>query len=292
MGRPAVRHREARRKRDFLASNHGTFLGLKFLPTTAVAYLRPGAFSIGAEYPWIGFRTASIAQPTGYGDVLLDKVDATGSIPVSLPLLTILGAVGIVVVIRRRRTLAPLVIPLVGAAAAATTIFAFGFIAQRYLADAMPFMVLAAAVGFVAVVEAAGRRGALARRAAAATFIVVGLLSAWVNVAEGVWYQRVYASPADADATLAFYEHRADLPTLPGGSQPAVQQGDHLPVRGPATDLFVVGDCAGLYVSDGSQPDELSHTSWKPVARTPALGAFDADVVFPGTPAGTSDPCS
>jgi hypothetical protein len=60
-------------------------------------------------------------------------------------------------------------------------------------------------------------------------------------------------------------------------------------VRGHAGDLFVVGDCDGLYVSDGSTVDELQHKNWKPVARTEAVGAFDLDLRFRRRAAGTSE---
>ena len=68
----------------------------------------------------------------------------------SFPLLSVLGIAGLtrVVVARRRHpNLAWLRGPLFGAAAAAVTIFVFGFIAQRYLGDVFPFLVLAAGAG-------------------------------------------------------------------------------------------------------------------------------------------------
>ncbi len=92
-------------RREFLADNGDTFFGLQFVPTTLVEYLRPDAFELQDEFPWIGYRNESIGRVFGINGVRFEKIDATGSIPVSFPLLVILSAVGLValVVARRRR---------------------------------------------------------------------------------------------------------------------------------------------------------------------------------------------
>jgi hypothetical protein len=214
---------------------------------------------------------------------------------VSFPLLTVLGVVGVVgvVAVRRRRPRLPLITgPLVGAAASAATIFVFGFIAQRDLGDALPFLALCGTVGFVLLTDAMPRVSRRARTATVAVVLVLGLGATWVTFAEGLWYQRVFESPTDQSATEQFVRARTDLAQLPGLSTlTPVTQGEHLPARGDPGDLFVVGDCDGLYVSSGATVDELSHTNWQPVARTPGVGAYDLEVSFPAdVKPGTKDP--
>jgi hypothetical protein len=69
-----------------------------------------------------------------------------------------------------------------------------------------------------------------------------------------------------------------------------VHQGERLPAAGRAGDLFIVGDCAGLYISDGSLTDEVQPTNWKPVQRTARVGVFDTDLRFPPAAPGESEP--
>jgi hypothetical protein len=282
-------------RREFLAENHNTFFGPQFVPTTLVAYLRPDAFRLDDQFPYLGFNPSMIGRETGLAGVRFDKIDATGSIPVSFPLLTVLGILGVVGVVAARRRRPRLVLvtgPLIGAAAAAASIFVFGFIAQRYLSDVMPLLALGGAVGFVLLTDALPRMSRVTRRATIAVVLVLGLGATWVTFAEAFWYQRVFASPGDEVATRRFVQSRTDAPQLPGiSSLTPVTQGEHLPLDGDPGQLFVVGACDGLYVSNGATVSELSHTNWQPVARTPSVGTYDLDVSFPDHVApGTRDP--
>jgi hypothetical protein len=276
-------------RRQFLRENDGTYFGLQFVPSTAVAYLRPDAVAVERRFPWIGFRTADIGRRRLVRGALFDKVDATGSIPVNSPFLGVLGIVGLAAVWRERRLRVALA-PLLGAAAAAATIFVFGYIALRYLGDAYPLVAVAGCAGIVALTAQARAWGANRRRAVVAGLVALGLLSTWVNLGQAVSYQRVFASPGDERATAALVRWQHAAPPVPGVGEAPLRRGDHLPARGRAGDLFVVGACDGLYVSDGATVDELSHTNWKPVVRTSRLGAFDVDVRFPRAPVGTVDP--
>lgn len=281
-------------RQEFLERNDGTFFGLQFLPGTLVSYLRPDAISVHDRYPWVGFADGSIGDRTGAGGALFDKVDATASLPVSHPVLlafAVLGTVLLLVDVRRRAGHRLLVAPVVGAAAGAATIFVFGFVAQRYLVDVLPLLVLAAAVGLHRALTGGAPRAAARRaRLVLLTTAALALLGAWTTLGLAQWYQAVYASPADEQAAARFFDRRQELPALPVGEAPRLHRGASLPRSGPAGDLFLIGECDGLYVSDGAPPDELSRTSWKPVARTPAVGAHDVEVVFAALPAGTEEP--
>lgn len=279
-------------RQEFLERNEGSFFGLRFVPSTAAAYLRPDAFSIQDRFPYVGFREDGIGDRQR-GGVLFDKVDATASLPVSFPLLGLLSLLGLAAVargLRRAVPLRPLIGPLLGAAASAATIFVFGFIAQRYLSDVLPVLVVAGGAGLVVLVRLLRPARRSVRMGALAAVAAVALGGVGVTVAQALWYQRVYASPGREADTSRFYETRADLPRLPVGHAPVIRRGDALPARGPAGELFVVGDCAGVYVSDGGVVDELTKTSFKPVVRTPAVGAHDLDTSLDAVPAGRPAP--
>ena len=106
-----------------------------------------------------------------------------------------------------------------------------------------------------------------ARRALLGTGAVAVAASVAVAVALGLTYQAVYASPGTLVATQRFVDLAAG-PHLPVGRDLVV--GPRGPPGGRGSEeLFVVGDCDGLYLSDGPAPDELSRSSHEPVERTP-----------------------
>jgi len=285
--------RVSSQRQDFLRQNSGTFLGTQFVPSTALAYLRPDAISLHDRFPWVGFREDSIGRSEGFGGVRFDKIDAAGSIPVSYPLLGGVAVVGLAAVVRARRStgaLLSITAPLAGATAAATTIFGFGFIAHRYLVDVLPLMILASAAGLATITRWTESHPGRTRVTLVSALVLLGAWGTWVTIAQSLWYQSVYASPGDERTAARFYDRRQTLPRLPRGQSQVVRQGPDLPKTGGAGELFVVGDCAGVYVSDGSRPDELTHTSWKAVARGEAVGAHALEVVFPTDTVGTSDP--
>jgi hypothetical protein len=109
--------------------------------------------------------------------------------------------------------------------------------------------------------------------------VLLALLSVWTNFALALVYQREYSPFTTDDERAAFvrFQHAA-----PGGGAMAVRGGNTLPARGPAGTLFVLGDCAGVYWSDG--------VHWHPIERTPASGLFRFDVRFHDEPPGTREP--
>jgi hypothetical protein len=282
-------------RREFLAQNDNSFFGFQYIPTTVAEYLRPDGLTFQRAFPWVGFRSDLLGHADGYFGVRFDKIDVTGSVPVSFPLLTVLGIVGLwAVVVARRRAppLARLWPPLIGAAVGGLTIFVFGFVAERYLSDLFPLLVIAGAAGFAVLTVALGRaRGWRWRKLAIGALVVLGVLGTWVTFAQTLWFQRVFASPPDEASTQAFIRFQQDLGShYTDGSLLRVSQGDRLPRRGKPGELFVVGNCAGLYVSDGSAVDSVQPTNWKPVQRTTGVGVHDVTITFPDRAPGTTEP--
>ena len=78
-------------RRKFLAANHGAEEGLVFVPTNALAYLRPDGLRFTSVFPFI---TLPAAPPTALGGVLFDRLYRTASLPSSTPLLFLLELLG------------------------------------------------------------------------------------------------------------------------------------------------------------------------------------------------------
>jgi hypothetical protein len=274
-------------RQRFLAENGGTLFGIKFVPTTVLQYLRPDALRFTGTFPFVEFP--HFPGPI-IGDVRFDLFDRASSVPASLPFLFVLAVAGIVVFLRSLRgrpELADTRVPFVAAAACAATILPFGYIANRYLADFLPLLVFAGAFGLQAVVRrlASSDRPAWVRPAAIA-LVPLAAFTIWVNLGLALRYQREYSYNLDAAVVAGFVGFQHDL-----GGNLDVERGDSLPggVRAPGR-LFVVGDCDGLYLSDGLEVNAFKTSTWNAVERTERAGHFVADVVFPPRPPGTRVP--
>lgn len=285
-------------RQEFLAANDGAFFGLQFVPTTLAQYLRPDAVRPSRAFPFVDL--APPVEPVG--DVTFDLIDWTGSIPSTLPALVLAALVGAWVLIRPRRDrgtpgreggvggerTAALRVPALAALAGGVTILPFGYIAQRYVADVVPVAVLLGLVGLQVVLGAGPSRrrqvalGALALTAAATT---------WVNLGLGLLYQRQYSPNAPRHLMAQFLDTRYDVPQALGlDPDIPLRQGQALPRDGRRGDIFVVGDCAALYLHDGVREDVVHHTAWNAVERGRDGGHVVVDLEIPAMRPGERRP--
>lgn len=242
-------------RREFLAENDGTLFGLRFAPTTALAYARPDGLRPWGRFPWVTYPP----DVPRVGGVRFDFVDRASSVPATMPALALLAGVGAVPLARRpalRSAVGPLVL---GAGAGAATTLTIAFIAHRYLADTLPALVLLALVG-------------LHWRPWRAWLAGVAAVGVVANLALGLQYQRLFSPALDEGTRAAFVGVQAALP----GRGLVVRTGDALPADGDTGDLFASGDCDALYWHDGD--------GWQPLERTPAAGRVRARVTVPDRP--------
>ena len=235
-----------------LEANGGSLFGFGFVPTTLRHYSRPDALSFPRTFPWVSFPERAHVV----GDAVFDTIDFASSAPATMPALVFLSVIGVVSVARRRD--AALAIPALGAAAGSATVLTIGFIAHRYLGDVVPLLLILGAAGLAATVRVSSAR---TRRLIAGTVAVLGALSLWVNTGLALQYQRAYGPniPPDLRASLVRWQH-----DLPGGPLRLGGSGAELPTAAGRAELYSVGDCDGLYWSDGM--------AWHAVERTPATG--------------------
>jgi hypothetical protein len=289
-------HRQA-----VLAANGGSLFGLKYLPTNLVQYVRPDALTTTRLFPWIFFP----GKAAVLGHLLYDTRDWTSSVPASMPVLFLLAVVGGVVVFRPSRSpgrerahahappgragravtprIAALRIPLVGAAAGTVGILTIAFIAERYLADVVPLLLLAALCGWHVVIDRWGGIPAKRWLAGAVLLAVLALFQVWTSFSLSLFYQRelgpVITVPQRAG--LVSFQQRIDR-SLFEGPTPGVRFASRLPDRAAPLDLAVIGKCQGVYQFDGN--------SWQTVELGAGGGAFRFEMTFPHTRPGRRQP--
>jgi hypothetical protein len=181
-----------------------------------------------------------------------------------MPLLTVLGVVGLVAMVRRPN-LRMLLVPVAGALAGVVVTLTIGYIAQRYTADAIPALVLTGSVGLHVAV-------ARAHRWLVPVLVGLAAISVLLTSTFALRYQREWGFliPEDHRAELVRFQYDT-APLL--GERPQVGRGDELPPPEPAERFFVIGDCAATYWSKGE--------TWEPVERMPEGGRFVLDLTLP-----------
>ncbi len=249
-----------------LAHNGNSLFGLQFIPSNLVAYVRPDGIRVAprlalATFP--DFRDTKIL-----GSVEHDYIESTGSIPTTMPLVTVLAVVGIVVILRSRQRsrLASLRLPLIATAFAAFIPLVYSVIAYRMLGETVPLLVLTTAVGLVRVTEVtrSWRRGPR-------TAAVVGLTAWSVWVAVGLSLTQLMLVPVvSAEDSARFVHAIADLPGNIGAAD--------FPVTDTLGDprLWTLGrapDCRGVYIANGGW--------WTAVERRAGTGAYHLRVTPP-----------
>lgn len=183
LGIPPDAHRQAT-----LAANGGSLFGLRFAPTTALQYARPDAVRLDATFPWVNFPhwRAHVV-----GDAVFDTIDRSSSIPASMPAWTLFAVVGVVALAlgrtagtRRARAVLP---ALLGGVVGTAFVLTIAYVAQRYLADFFPPVLVAALVGLQVC-------ALVRRRAFVACLAVIAVVGCWPSFALARQYQRPLSS--------------------------------------------------------------------------------------------------
>ena len=253
-----------------LEANDGSLFGLQFAPSVAWQAVRPDGVAARRVFPFVGFPSE---RPSALGDVVFAERDWSSSVPASEPLLVVLGLIGVVALVVPDR-MAPgaavrvLRLPVVGAAAGGVGILVLGYMANRYLSDLIPLLVLTTTLGAAVVNGWAVGRTRPARIAVLGGLAVLALWGAWVNTSLGHQYQREIAPGAPGDARVSWLEWQAGLGPDPRFTRLA--PGDRLPPSDRVGRVVVIGRCDGLYRSAGG--------AWLPIEGGPETGRFDLDV--------------
>jgi hypothetical protein len=264
-------------RQEFLASNNNSEVGLQFMPSALVAYLQPGGLRISSVFPYI---TLPANPAKAFNDVLFDRRYRTASLPASMPLLFVLALWGVVISLGRRVSegVKRIRILLLASAASGGAIFIWGYLANRYLADFLPFLVIGATLGLVDVWRRWGDRSRATQGIVVGAVALVGLFSIVANVGIAITPSE-YWNIAQARRYVKAQQAFSDVTGHP--QERRVVRGSELPPRAPADQIFIAGDCAGLYISNGedlaADPERVyERGSWTPIERgRPYLTVLD-----------------
>jgi hypothetical protein len=182
-------------RRAMLQANGGSVFGLKFVPTTLLQYARPDALRMQSSFPFVTFPSRGPL----IGHVVFDVRDIATSVPASMPLYTLLAVIGLIAIVRnvsRLRVIA------VGAAAGIVPVIAIGAIANRYLADFIPLLVVASVGGLHVVLRRAQGTSRTRLRLGATVFLILAAFSVWANYGLADVYQQSWNPPVAPVGTV------------------------------------------------------------------------------------------
>jgi hypothetical protein len=258
----------------------GSYFGLHYLPSTLLAYFGPAGLRLRTVFPFI---TVPSSPARAVGNIQLYGSDWVASVPTAMPLLFLLALWGTVTTVRPGGGTSSfwIRIVLVTAAAAGVTVMVFGWIANRYVGDFIPVLVVAAALGMVDLwrrLRSAPRRR---RRWALIVIAALGLFGVAANIGVAASRQGDWSNQ-QVQNFVGFEDTVSKLTGHPLNR--VVMQGTALPLHASAGQLFIAGDCEGLYLatglSDGStvtrkatllaQAYDLS-SGWVPVQRSSSI---------------------
>ncbi len=256
-------------RRYFLAANGGKAFSFGFLPSTVSAYFQPSGIRVSGVFPFI---TPPAAPAPWLAGAVMDQSYPTASFTDISPLLLLTGVWGVVTAFRPR---GPGMVRLTriivfGAAAGAAGVLLWGYISQRYLADLMPFFIIAGAIGLIDVwrrIESGTQR---IRGAVLGVLTVAGVYCIAANFAIAIFPVSQWSSTQSSDFISA--EQSLSLTSLSG----TVVRGSTVPVWGPAGQIFAMNDCSGLYLSTGNDlkdvpGQQIEHYTWMPVEQSPSF---------------------
>jgi hypothetical protein len=272
-------------RRIFLASTGGKGYSFHFLPTTLWAYFQPFGLRVQSTFP---FLTLPVNSPHVFGGYVVDILYPTASVPASMPLLSLLSCWALVVCFRRRasRGHSLMRIPLIVGAGATFVDFELGYIAPRYLGDFLPFLALGGAIGLVDLWRRLEGQRKSARRACVAVGVALALFSLAANLGIALGPTTQWNS-TEAANYLKSIKAVSDVTGHPLTKQ--IHRGSALPFWAPANEVFVVGNCAGLYISSGINFQvvptfQIQRSTWVPVEQQGNVFNTWLDVTFNTAP--------
>jgi hypothetical protein len=149
----------------------------------------------------------------------------------------------------------------------------WGYIAPRYLGDFVPFLVLASAVAMADIFRRLEGRKRSLRIVTVSVIALVALFSIAANIGMAIVPNEEWSTTQ----VLHYVETQKAISDITGHPLNAdVVRGNSLPLWGPAGQLFIIGKCDGLYISNGENYStvplqQFQRTTWMTVELSPAF---------------------
>ncbi len=254
--------------------NKGHYFSLRFIPSTLQAYAAPGGLGVSSVFP---FLTVPDVPTHFIAHTQIFTRGPVASVPASMPLLLGTGVWGVIAACapHRPRVVRSLRILLVASAISAGAVTIFGWILERFLGDFMPLLVLASMIGMVDIWRRMSGRKRPVRVLVAALVATVALFEFVANLGIAVtpqmdWTRTQVVHFVQAEQVISAHTGH------PLSGQ--VIRGNSLPAQFSVGQLFIMGDCRELLVSDQSTPlgIYLPYQIWLTVERAPHTPICDS----------------
>lgn len=272
----------SQQRRDMLEANGGTLFNPNFVPTNLVTYLRPDLVGLDATFPFI----EPTRPETTIGSPVYDLIDLTSGVTATMPLLVLLALIGTWAVVRRPDPTVRAVWPLqAGCVLGAGAVLVIGYLANRYQSDFFPLLAVSALIGLPVTVHwQTGRRAtesAVSRTVGGSILVGLAAVGCLVNLALGYSYQRAYGPSTHPDVVSSYVEMQRSVDRILGdGVLGDVSQAATLTDDSALGDLAIIGDCEGLYLSDGGKSADGALTMWRLVERSTTNGSVRGSIVL------------
>ena len=237
----------------WFAGNSGSFFSARFLPTTLAQYLRPDTLRFERLVP--GIRFGPLAPDLGSYPV--ESTTPASSITATAPLLLVLAVIGVVWWARRRRWAQLAIVG--GLAVGAVPSFTIGFVANRYLVDLLPLLIVPAAAGVHVAARLSRARSGMTRGARVLVVMTV-FWGVWANAALATWTLGL-KSPGFTEL-----RYRVDAALFPAPAPGLVELVPGIPVPRDGV-VAVAPDCAGVYVAEQGRWVALERADGRRVLR-------------------------
>jgi hypothetical protein len=253
-------------RRKFLAAHHNAEEGTVFVPTNLLTYFRPDGLHLSSVFPFI---TLPSTPPSAVHGVLFDRLYRTASLTASTPLLVLLSIWGLITAFRPKPIgrVGKTRLVLLAAGSAGAALMLWGYIAPRYLGDFVPFLVLASAVAMGDIFYRLERRTRPLRIAAVSAIAILAFFSIAANVGMAVVPNEEWVS----SQLLSFVQAQKAFSDITGHPlEGNVVRANALPPWAAAGQLDVIGNCNGLYISNGEKyytvpSQQYTRTTWMTV---------------------------
>ncbi len=269
-------------RRFYLSTTGGKGYNLRFIPSNLLAYFGPAGLRFTGVFPFV---TLPAMPATAVGGVVLEWQYRTESVTASMPLLFLLSIAGMIAALRRRAGAIGLVrIPMFAGLIGCAGVVVWGYIAPRYLADFLPFLIIASAVGLIDLwrrVDLRFGQRRNPRRILLGSVVILGAFGIFANFA-------LASTPNDewsSTQTLGYVKVQKAISDVTGHPLAGnVMSGPRLPQYEPADKLFAVGSCRALYISNGmsysnAPKQQFEHATWMPVQLGPGI-IYDVTLTF------------
>ncbi len=246
--------------------NGGRHFSLHFLPSTLQAYLSPGNLRITPDFPFLTLPELSTRL---VAHTQLFNRGPSSSLPASMPLLFGIGLGGAIATFRPHCPVMvrPLRIFFIAAAASGAAMLIYGTIYERFLADFLPLLILASMVGMVDIWHWLDPKRRKARILASAAIGLVALFGFVANMGIAITPQDSWTQ-TQSDHFVEAAQAVSDVTGQPLARD--VVRGSYLPANAPIGQLFVLGNCRALYISDGQgSAYPFPALVWRPVELAP-----------------------